>query len=203
MADLIYTTKPTSLAKFLDHIQTAGVPPKVNGAYLKSVGFRDSNDTSVIRVLKSVGFVDAAGTPTPSWRAYRDRSKGRAVLGEAVKRAYRDLFETYPDADRKDTEALRNFFSAHSTAGNEALALAVRTFKALAGGADFEGPTESPESEPVVAVQESPLPTLQVGSHAVRPTIAVNVELHLPATDDPKVWESLFAAMRKHLLDES
>src|SRR5947209_8998599 len=87
----------------------------------------------------SVVLLYTTGTPTERLRAYRDKAKAGGVLAAGIRQAYPELFETYPDAYRKDDEAIRNFFSSRTDLGEATLALAVRTFKTLCEKANFEG----------------------------------------------------------------
>jgi len=201
MADFSYTPSPANLKRFLDHVQGAGVPPKVTLQYLESAGFKTKNDRAILSVLKAIGFVDNSGVPTDAWRAYRDRDKARAVMAVALQSSYSGLFTTYPDAYRKDNEALRNYFSAHTNVGEVALSQIVRTFKALAELADFEAaPPEDVDGEP------TPLPSVPRGAAAPKPrapsglTVNINIQLQLPATEDEAIYDKLFASLKKHLL---
>ena len=107
-----YHVNPVNLKKFLEHIQTAGVPSrKVTFQYVSSVGFKSTNDRAIITVLKAIGFLNKSGLATDIWRAYRNKSESKKVLAAALRKAYPTLFATYPDANRKDTEALRNFLA--------------------------------------------------------------------------------------------
>src|SRR3990172_2952002 len=131
MADFPYTPHPASVKRFLAHAQTAGVPDKVTHKYLEKVGFKTKNDRYIISVLKFLGFLDSTGGPTKTWQAYRNKSKSRATMADAIRRSYDDLFRTFPDAHRKDAEALRNYFSAHTKVAESTLGLIVSTFKAV------------------------------------------------------------------------
>src|SRR5215472_16948064 len=103
-ADFPYLTNPASLGRFLEKIRAIGVPSKVNAVYLNSLGFKSSNDRPIIAVLKFLDFIDGSGIPKENWQKYRS-SAARAVLASAIRKAYSELFATYPDADRKDAEA--------------------------------------------------------------------------------------------------
>lgn len=194
---LIYTPNPADVGKFLRHIQSAGVPEKVTNAYLESVGFKSKNHRYLIPVFKALNFIDSSGTPTKRWNEYRDKGRSKQVLGAALKEAYADLFRTYPDAERKDTEAIRNFLSARSKVAEITLQRAVATFKAIAGESDLTASAAPAEAK------TPPAPTLEHQPAVSRSVagVSVNIELHLPATDDASVYDKLFAAMRKHLLD--
>jgi hypothetical protein len=204
-----YHVNPVNLKKFLEHIQTAGVPSrKVTFQYVSSVGFKSTNDRAIITVLKAIGFLNKSGLATEVWRAYRNKSQSKRVLAAALRKAYPTLFATYPDANRKDTEALRNFFSSHSSVGEGALGYMVRTFKTMADMADFESLAEpSPEVEVEGEGQEQ---QEEKGGAVVKHkvlsgtpngmTVNINIQLQIPATDKADVYDSFFAAMKKHLL---
>ena len=71
MTELAYTTVPGKIPTLLAKIRQVGVPPKVTVQWLKTIGLTSSNDTSLIPVLKAIGFVDGNGVPTPKWAQYR------------------------------------------------------------------------------------------------------------------------------------
>lgn len=113
-ADFPYLTNPASLRKFLEKIRTVGVPEKVTIAYLASLGFKSANDRPIIAALKLLGFADGSGVPTETWQRYRPRETAGAVLAQAIRTTYSELFSIYPDAERKDNEALTKELLQHS-----------------------------------------------------------------------------------------
>lgn len=208
MADFPYSPHAAKVKQFLDHVQKAGVPEKVTLKYLEKVGFKSTNDRYLLGILKFLGFVDASGVPTKTWSDYRNRQTAGATLAAAMRRAYADLFKTYPDADRKDNEALRNYFSAHTKVAESTLGLIVTTFKALAAIGDFEA---APAVGGVESAEDTAAPARRRAATAVRseldarpatpgaPTININIQLQLPATEDAGIYDKLFAALKKHL----
>lgn len=208
MADFPYSPHAANVKRFFDHVQKAGVPEKVTHKYLEKVGFKSTNDRYILTILKFLGFLDSAGMPTKTWTDYRNRQTAGGTLAAAMRQGYADLFKTYPDAHRKDNEALRNYFSAHTKVAESTLGLIVMTFKALAAIADFE-------ASPVAAADESgedtAAPPRRRGAATSRgepnarsptpgsPTININIQLQLPATDDASIYDKLFAALKKHL----
>jgi len=208
MADFPYSPHAAKLKQFLDHVQKAGVPEKVTLKYLEKVGFKSTNDRYLLGILKFLGFVDASGVPMRTWSDYRNRQTAGATLAAAMRRGYADLFRTYPDADRKDNEALRNYFSAHTKVAESTLGLIVTTFKALAAIADFEAvaaaggdtpeETAAPARRRAVTTTRSGEPEARAATPGV-PTININIQLQLPATDDASIYDKLFAALKKHL----
>lgn len=201
MADFTYSPQPARLKPFFEHIQPAGVPTKVTQKYLESVGFMSKNDRYLISILKFIGFLDTNGVPTEKWRAYRNREAAPGVIAQAIRTAYSDLFDTFPDAYRKDNEALRNYFSTHTTHSERTIGLLVRTFTALCELANFDTvPKEESvpkRTTPETAEVRVPQTTL-LGSSGM--TVNLNIQLTLPATEDTSIYEKLFAAMKKNLL---
>jgi hypothetical protein len=205
-----YTTVPGKLRDLLKKAPNMGRPEKVTVAWLKTAGWTSSNDASMIPVLRFVGLLGADGRPTELWDAIRVATKeNRAIFGTALREAYADLFALYPDANRKDTEALRNFFRAQSSGGEQVQAKLVQTFQILAEFGDFDGvasldvtradrkaPGDEKRGRASSSVDRAPL---------VAPglTLNVSIQLQLPATADAEVYDKLFASMRQHLMSLS
>jgi len=208
MADFPYSPHAASAKRFLEHVQQAGVPEKVTQKYLEKVGFKSNNDRYILGILKFLDFVDSTGVPTKTWQAYRNKQSAGAVLATAMRKAYGDLFLTFPDAHRKDSEALRNYFSAHTTVAERTLGLIVNTFKTLAGVADFEAAVPDLQVESAGSAADTETPSKKTKAlldsggedQAIgRPAININIQLQLPATEDGAIYDKLFAALKKHL----
>ena len=197
MPDYPYILVTGKLKNFLQHIQTAGVPSKVTNSYLASVGYKSSNDSKIVPVLKFIGFLDSLGTPTSSYRDYRDKYRAPLVLGIAIRNAYSELFSLYPDANQKDSEALRNFLSSKTNQGESVLSAIVLTFQALCSIAKFD---ELPPTGQSSATPPKSSDTRgQQKSHGLQ-SININIQLTLPETTNSAVFEEIFKAMKKYLL---
>src|SRR5439155_1978904 len=110
MAEFVYLIKPSAIKEFLEKIHETGVPAKVSQDYLVSIGFKSKNDRPLIALFKSLGFLDQSGAPTDLYRKYREKKQAPKVLAMAIMTTYSDLYATYPDAHRKDSEALADYF---------------------------------------------------------------------------------------------
>jgi hypothetical protein len=201
-ADFPYMTNPATLRRFLEKVQTLGVPAKVTVSYLQSLGFKSKNDRPIIPALKFLAFLGSSGEPTESWQKYRPKASAGSVLANSIRTGYADLFSTYPDAERKDTEALRNYFSTHTKVGESTLNMIVRTFKTLCEAADFSAVAPTPLAERGDvdghgAGKSGPGITIKKAQPG--PAININIQLQLQATEDAKVYDNFFAAMKKHL----
>jgi hypothetical protein len=206
-ADFPYMTNPATLRRFLDKVQSLGVPKKVTISYLASLGFKSTNDRPIIPALKFLSFLGSSAEPTETWKNYRHKASAGAVLATSIRSAYSELFDTYPDAERKDTEALRNFFSTHTTVGEATLNMIVRTFKTVCEAADFSSDAppspDSPEETKDATADDNNSKgrsAFPLGKQVLSgPAININIQLQLQATEDAKVYDSFFAAMKKHL----
>lgn len=202
MAEYPYTTVPGKIAGLFQKIKETGVPPKITEKWLKSVGFSSSNDRSLIPILRLVGFIDKSGIPQKRWHEYRGPN-GKQVLAEGIREGYGDLFATYPDAYERRREDLESFFSTHSSAGKQAIGKTVSTFQELCKLAEFsvktfpkgENPDEGGEVEGEGKEARHMIAKLHKGL-----VININIQLTLPETRDSDVYDALFLAMKKHLL---
>ncbi len=197
MADYPYIQVTGKLKNFLQHIQTAGIPSKVTNSYLVSVGYKSSNDSRIIPVLKFIGFLDSSGTPTTTYKEYRNKAEAPLVLGTAIRNAYSELFSLYPDANQKDSEALRNFFSSKTSHGESALAAIVSTFQTLCSVAKFEG--YAPIGQPPITPSKG-ANTSGIEKPYGLQSLNINIQLTLPETTNSAVFEEIFKAMKKYLL---
>lgn len=196
-----------------------GVPPdKFTVSHLKSIGFTSSNDYGIPALMKDLGFLSDDGTPTDRYKEYRDRSRSKVIMGQALKEAYEDLFHVNERPTEADRQAIEGKFKSTHGSTDRVAQLQAATFYALLKLADLDGATakpklsvvkkeespkskESPKQEPAVEPQDS-----MTGG----PTLArlpfggfrYNIEIHLPASKDPEVYNAIFRSLKEHLFDE-
>ena len=150
-----YTQNTGNLTNLITQIGKNGVPDKFTTKDLPVWGFKSSNDRSIVSVLKFIGFLDSSGSPTELWR--EARTKPSAATAKGVREGYKSLFQTFPDAERKDSEALTNFFKAKTDVGDAAIKMMVATFKALVQFGDFSGKPDISAAAPPPPAAAAPL----------------------------------------------
>lgn len=205
MADFAYTKVPGKLKTLLAKIRQVGIPPKVTVQWLKSVGFKSSNDASLIGVLKFIGFLDASGVPTSRWNAYRG-AKHKAVLAEAIRDGYSELFAVYPDANQRSQTDLDHVFSTSSSGGKQVIAKTISTFRALVEEAEFAQLDEEADLQ----MPSGPLHTPAARDRSAAPTkgttggpsLHIDVQVHISPEASPDQIDQIFASMAKHLYGE-
>jgi hypothetical protein len=203
-----YFTSTKNLTAILEQMRRGEVPSKFTYDHLKKLGFPSSNDRPIIPVLKALGFLDQAGVPTERYRRYKGTSgDAKRVMAEGIKDAYTDIFGIDESAHTLPAEELNGIFGRLSGKGESVTEKMAMTFRALVDQADFSTP-EEPEEEP----EEEPAPEdehrddegareHEEDKHRTR-TLALrhDVHVHLPVSDDIKVYDAIFRSLRENLL---
>ncbi|OHB69622.1 MAG: hypothetical protein A2W23_09240 [Planctomycetes bacterium RBG_16_43_13] len=205
-----YVNNVGNLSKFLNEIRSAGVPERVTFEFLKTLGFKSSNDRPIITVLKGIGFLDQNGSPTEAYRAYRDHNQGPRVLANALKQTYSDIFLANTKAHELPVDKLKGIIATKISKGEGVVKLIAATFKTLAKAADFsDGPVVIPES--AIAEDIELKQPNEEGPHLSHPAKAkmisghgaalhYNIQIHFPTTTDVTVYNAIFKSLKEHLL---
>ncbi len=203
MADFPYAAVPSKLSTLLEKIQTVGVPTRADTSWLKTHGFKSSNDPSALRVLEFIGFIDLTKQPTDRWKNYRHKGKSNRVLGAAIKQGYSVLYEDFPEAHQSSDDDLENFFRVHSTAGDQAISRTVKTFQALCSLADFSAAKENGattgENGNRTASPVQPLVAQPQEIDSPAPALHIDFQVHIAADAPPEQIDKIFESMAKHL----
>lgn len=208
-----YTQNPGNLIAVVEKITGNGVPDKFTQKELGVWGYTSSNDRRIIGVLRYIRFLDDKSAPTDLWKKARVDAKG--AVAEGVRAGYADLYKTFPNAEKRDNEALTNYFKGNTNVGDAAIKRMVSTFKALAEFGNFSASHEPATAAvgPVAAASAGAKPAPPGHSPAVgapvfsstqvgiggSPSVNLNIELQLPADPTGDIYDKFFAAMRKHL----
>jgi hypothetical protein len=196
-----YLPSTKNLPAILEQIIEGTAPPKYNAEHLKGVGFKSSNDRATIPLLKDLGFLSEDGTPTQRYHDYRDRSRSKTVLGEAIKEAYSELFHIREKPTSADREAIHGKFKSTHNVSDRVAEAQTATFLALIKYADFDAITVKKTIKPKVEVP--PPKEVEKLHDKERATTSLslryNIEIHLPATKDVEVYNAIFKALREQL----
>ena len=202
-----YLTSTKNLEGIFNAIQSAKAPPSFTQRFLEDLGYKSNADRLIINVLKALGFLSADGTPQQRYFDFLDQSQSGRVLAEAIEDAYADLYQLDRNAHERPRAELvgRLKTLTRGQASDSVVGKMATTFTALAALADFgakrpvadatrasdgAGPDETTASGAApIALGGVPLGGL-----------VYNVELHLPDSRDPAVYEALFRALKSHLL---
>jgi hypothetical protein len=199
-----YLTSVKKLEGMLNAIQSAQAPPKFSQAFLEGLGFKSSADRLIINVLKALGFLTADGAPTDRYFRFLDQTQGRRVLAEGLQDAYADLYQLNREAHKMGRTELKGKLKTltQGQVSDSVVDKMAMTFESLGKLADFSGPAAPPmHGAPGDEVET----TLDDDAGARLPAIGLgglvyNIELHLPESRDPAVYDALFRSLKSHLL---
>ncbi|MCW3984050.1 MAG: DUF5343 domain-containing protein [Candidatus Bathyarchaeota archaeon] len=207
MSEIPYTNLAGKIPKYFQKIQEAGVPQKVDYNWLNQCGFKSRNDRYILQVLKFIGFIDESKNPTELWVSYKSPATARAALAKGIRSGYSDLFSLYPQANRKAKDDLYAYFSSKTGKAKNTVDLIVNTFINLCQLADFEAeaPKETKEKQENEEKANSESGIKSEKKKQIIPQITegfavnMNIQITLPVTEDAKVYENIFKALREQL----
>jgi hypothetical protein len=200
-----YLTSYKNLKDILQSIQGAQAPKKFTVNFLLGLGYKGTADRLIIGYLKSLGFLNPSGEPTPRYYAFLDQTQGSKILAEAITEAYADLFQVNTKAHELSAGEIKNKLRTITQGqfSDAVLDKMAGSFKAISALADFSHPHKvmatispaKPEPERVEhAIANEPSQALRLGG------LVYNIQIHLPDSRDPAVYDALFRSLKDHLL---
>ena len=207
----IYVQVYGQIPEFFAKIQDGQAPSTFSQQHLKDIGFTSTNHRAFIPLLKTLGFLSADGSPTSRYHEYRDSSQARAVMGEALKEAYSDLFVIKALPRERDKALIEGKFKSVHNAKDRSAELMAKTFFSLMKIADLGNkPKHVEEKKPEYAEEVGEIdgkPAMRAShaqpNHALSttpPGLHYNIQIHLPATKDVEVYNAIFKSLKEHLI---
>lgn len=200
-----YLTSTKNLAALLDAIKTAQAPDTFNLRFLEGLGFPSSNDRLFVGVLQALGFLNTDKKPTDRYFQFLDQTQSEIVLAEGIRDAYDDLFRVNTSANKLSKIDVINKFKTLSQGqySESVLDKMGLTFSELVKLADFEA-KPAPRDSLVVGDEEPELEVEKVAD-VRRPKVGLgglhyNIQIIMPESRDPKVYDALFRSLKEHLL---
>lgn len=207
-----YLPSTKNVDAIFDKIIGGVAPDKFTVDHLKAIGFASSNDRAIIPLLKDLGFLTSEGAPTARYQAYRDRSKSKAVMAEALRDAYSDVFHISETPSIEDRPAVEGLFKSRLNSSDRVAQVQAMTFYALLSRADLDAATIDVPALPEEVLRDEPAPISldsNGGEEASNPSerhpglstqLHYTIQVHLPATKDLEVYNAIFRSLRENLL---
>jgi hypothetical protein len=197
------------LEAFLNALKTAKAPERFNSKFLQQLDFTSSNDRLFIGLLKGLGLTDESGVPTKRYYQFLDQSQSGRVLAEALREAYEDLFAINIKANEMTADDVKNKLRTLTLGqkSDNVLTLMANTFRALADLAEWDAPPAEAatpvetveEKVPQTETNQKSTPRGQPSQNESKLQLHYNIQVHLPESRDPAVFDAIFQAMRNHL----
>jgi hypothetical protein len=212
-----YLTSFKNTGDILKAITAAQAPDRFTIKFLEGLGYPSSNDRAMGNVLKFLGFLDDSGVPQRRYHEYLDQTQSGQVLAQGIREAYSDLFRVNKNAQNMSSVDVKNKMKTLSEGAfsDRVLTQMAGTFTTLVKFADFSErqtkPGEAAGDEPVIEEERSAPPRRAASNDDVLGPerrverksrlgdLVYNINIVLPESRDPAVYNVLFKALREHL----
>jgi len=202
-ANIPYMSAPGSIGKILDKIKEAGTPDNFNPDFLSTkMGFKGGNYRTFISWAKKTGLLNADGTPTQLYKSFRNPTSSKTSVAQAIKNGYTELYSRNEYCHELDKKGFKGLVmeATGEPHDSKVVEFIVSTFFNAKALADFDAKPGENEKE------EAPLKRI-VDQEADRTEIKrvhlglnYTINLVLPKTDDPAVYNAIFQSLRENLL---
>ncbi len=205
---LPYVAQPGSIVKVLEKAKEARTPERFTTDFLETkLGCRGGAYSQFIPFAKKCGLLNADGTPTEVYKQFRNSHTSRSAIGQALRTGYHEIFERNEQANTLPDEQFKGLVVEITglEAKDRVVQLICQTFRKLRAMADF-----SPSSSIALPEQEEGTDASGGGGgSAMRDELtereldlrlSYTINLVLPKTDDPAVFNAIFRALRDNLL---
>ncbi len=206
---LPYMASPGLIPKILGKVQEARRPDRFTQDFLETkLGYSGGSARPIIPLLKRLGFLSSDGVPTARYDKFRNEHTQGSAVADGMRAAYSEMYDRNEYAHDMTKDKLTGLVTEITGASKDdsTTKYIVSSFEALKEFADFDAdtPTESPR--PVVEDQShtlnSPIeaPQRTQETEEVNFAIGYTINLNLPETSDPEVFNALFKALKENLL---
>src|SRR5450759_4484269 len=105
---LPYLPSYKNVGALFSKIESAKQPEAFSQTFLyNTIGLKGTADRSLIPLLRTLGFIDATGRPTPEYGALKNTAKAGGAIAAAIRRAYAPLFAANENAHKLPPAELR------------------------------------------------------------------------------------------------
>lgn len=205
------------IQKILEKIQQAQEPERYTQDFQGTVlGYGSGSARPFIPFLKRPGFLEGDGKPTNLYRKFRNSDTAGWAMAQAIRHGYKSLYQRNEYAHELSDDKLKNLVvevTGKAKAAGSVTAIA-GSFKACKNFADFNQAAAG-DSDEAVSYSETQhetisayvppsgpsFPAIRQAQH-VGMSFGYTINLNLPDTDDPKVFNAIFSALKETLLKE-
>jgi len=196
-----YIAQPGVIVKVLQKAKEAKTPDRFTYDFLENkLGCKGGNYKQFVSLAKRLALLKSDGTPTDLYKKFRNTSTSKAAIAQAIRNGYRELFDRNESANALDREKIKGLVVEVTglEASSRVVQLILQTFETLKSFADFSetisGPTEE-EMPSDIQNEDNGEETRDFDL-----SLSYTINLVLPKTDDPAVFNAIFRSLRENLL---
>jgi len=186
-------------------MKDAATPQRVTTDFVNAVlQMKGGNGAAIPPFLKKMGFLNSDGTPTPLYDRFRNDGTSKAAVAEALRFGFKPLFQANEYAYKLNDNDLKGLIvQVTGLEKDNRVAQAIfGTFKKLLSHASFDVTGAADLSSDDQSVTSSPRPDVQRRPDAREIALSYTINLNLPATTNPEVFNAIFKSLREQLLNE-
>ncbi|MDE1963381.1 MAG: DUF5343 domain-containing protein [Xanthomonadaceae bacterium] len=208
MASLPYVTAPGNVERALKQIKSAATPESVSQDFVKTIlGIPGGSGNQMTAFLRKIGFATPDGQPTDIYKKFRNTATEGWAAAQALKIGYAPLYVRNEYMHQLSEEQLRGLIVEETGVEQESAIVTnvLGCIKHLKRHAKWSAETVDEDVERTPLAQQnsiqdqrssrSPEASLGVGLN-----LGYTINLNLPATSDPAVFNAIFRALKEHLL---
>jgi hypothetical protein len=202
---LPYVILPGSLPRIFEKAGHAQTPDRFTGDFLATkLGFRGGNYRPFIPFAKKLGLLGSDGRPTNVYKQFRNEATSKAAMAQALRIGYKELFERNERANTLSRDDLKGLVVEVTGLESKSriVQLVCQTFESLKKLADFDALTPTGNEE-AGSAEEVRKPGAEPEASVRRDldlNLSYTINLVLPKTDDPAVFNAIFRSLRDNLL---
>lgn len=206
MPALPYVTATGNIDKALKGIKAAATPESVSQDFVKTIlGIKGGSGNQMTAYLKKIGFATADGTPTDLYKKFRNSTTEGWSAAQALKTGYASLYVRNEYMHKLSDEELKGLVLEETGAEQDSatVPLILACIKQLKKFAKWDVVPAEDKTEKVtkdVAMTNTTQQTIPVSAGQLGLNLGYTINLNLPATSDPAVFNAIFRALKEHLL---
>ncbi|NKB21761.1 MAG: hypothetical protein GKS01_14815 [Alphaproteobacteria bacterium] len=208
MANLPYITAPGNIDKALNGIKAAADPQKVSQDFVKTIlKIPGGSGDQMTSFIKKLGLTNPDGSPNDTYRKFRNPGSSGTAIATAIRHAYAPLFVRNEFMHRLDNSELVGLIIEETGQSHDssAVKLTASCIDHLKSFADFD---EAPKADEAVSADNTfdpqNNPAVQLPNNMPSQDVGLNlgytINLNLPATSDPAVFDAIFKSLKANLL---
>ena len=197
---LPYVVLPASVAKILTKIRDAATPERFSYEYLENtLGFKGGNYKQFISLAKRLTLLNADATPSDLYKKFRNKETSGMAIANAMRIGYKEIFERNENAHQLTKEQIKGLVLEITglEQNDRVVQLICQTFEILKQFANFKAThTGHASKPPEIGASDG----AAQGSNDLNMNLCYTINLVLPKTDDPAVFNAIFRTLRENLL---
>lgn len=202
-ANIPYMSAPGSIGKILEKIKEAGTPDNFNADFLSTkLGFKGGNYRTFISWAKKAGLLNSDGTPTQLYKTFRNPTSSKVSLARAIRNGYAELYSRNEYCHELDKKGFKGLVmeATGEPHDSKVVEVIVSTFFNAKALADFDAKPGDTEQEEIPSKKIAEQEVERTETRKVHLGLNYTINLVLPKTDDPAVYNAIFQSLRENLL---